>query len=140
MKDPALEPVINPLSEARRYVANAKQTLQDHGQFDPDEKRYDDPKYVKAAGNYLWLAVLLALDAVFHVKKSKKKGARVDVDDYKAAVAQRDRKLLNCVNDAYNILHLDMTYDGITNKVLCDEGFRLANDIIDRCATLLYHH
>ena len=140
MKDPALEPVINPLSEARRFVANAKQTLHDHGQFDPDEKRYDDPKYVKAAGNYLWLAVLLALDAVFHVKKSKKKGARVDVDDYKAAVAQRDRKLLNCVNDAYNILHLDMTYDGITNKVLCDEGFRLANDIIDRCATLLYHH
>ena len=140
MKDPALEPVINPLSEARRYVANAKQTLQEHGQFNPEDHCYDDPKYVKAAGNYLWLAVLLALDAVFHVKKSKKKGARVDVDDYKAAVAQRDRKLLNNVNDAYNILHLDMTYDGITNKVLCDEGFRLANDIIDRCATLLYHH
>ena len=140
MKDPALKPVINPLSEARRYVANAKQTLQEHGQFDPDEKRYDDPKYVKAAGNYLWLAVLLALDAVFHVKKSKKKGARVDVDDYKAAVAQRDRKLLNNVNDAYNILHLDMTYDGISNKDLCDLGFRLANDIIDRCSLMIPSH
>ena len=137
MKDPILETVINPISEARRYVANANQTLQEHGRFNPEDKCYDDPKYVKAAGNYLWLAVLLALDAVFHVKESKKKGARVDVDDYKAAVAQRDRKLLNCVNDAYNVMHLYMNYDGVQAKGVCDEGFRLANDIIDRCATLL---
>ena len=137
MKDPALEPVVNPLSEARRYVDNARQTLQEHGQFSPEDHCYDDPKYVKAAGNYLWLAVLLALDAVFHVKDSKKAGARVDVADYKAAVNQRDRKLSKWVNEAYNIMHLDMTYDGISNKALCDESFRLANDIIDRCASLL---
>ena len=137
MKDPALEPVVNPLSEARRYVDKAKQTLQDHGQFNPEDHRYDDPKYVKAAGNYLWLAVLLALDAVFHVKDSKKAGARVDVADYKAVVNQRDRKLSKWVNDAYNVMHLSMNYDGIQSKTVCDEGFRLANAIIDRCAALL---
>ena len=138
MKDPILETVTNPISEARRYVDNAKQALQKHGQFNPEDKCYDDPKYVKAAGNYLWLAVLLALDAVFHVKDMKSNG-RVDVGDYRTAVAQRDRKLLKSINNAYNILHLDMGYDGITNKVLCDEGFRLANDIIDRCATLFHN-
>ena len=137
MKDPALEPVINPLSEARRYVAHAKQTLQEHGQFNPDDRCYDDPKYVKAAGNYLWLAVLLALDAVFHVKDSKKDGVRVDVADYKAIVNQRDRKLSKWVNNAYNVMHLYMNYDGVQSKDVCDAGFRLANDIIDRCAALL---
>ena len=137
MKDPALVPVTNPITEARRYVANANQTLQEHGQFNPEDKCYDDPKYVKAAGNYLWLAVLLALEAVFHVKESKKRGARVDVDDYKAAVVQRDRKLSKWVNDAYNVMHLYMNYDGVQAKDVCDSGFRLANDIIDRCATLL---
>ena len=136
MKDPILEPVINHFTEAHRYVDNARQTLQNHGQFNPDEKRYEDSKYVKAAGNYLWLAVLLALDAVFHVK-SKKTDGRVDVTDYRTAVAQRDRKLLKTVNEAYNILHLDMTYDGIAAKDVCDAGFRLANDIIDRCAAML---
>ena len=137
MKDPILETVINPISEARRYVDNAKQALQKHGQFNPEYKCYDDPKYVKAAGNYLWLAVLLALEAVFHVKESKKRGARVDVDDYKAAVAQRDRKLSKWVNDAYNVMHLSMNYDGVQAKTVSDAGFILANDIIDRCATLL---
>ena len=137
MKDPILEPVVNPISEARRYIDNAKQTLQEHGQFDPDEKRYEDPKYVKAAGNYLWLAVLIALDAVFHVKDSKKDNSRVDVADYKAAVAQRDRKLSKWVTDAYNVMHLYMNYDGIQNKDVCDAGFRLANDIINRCAAML---
>ena len=130
----------NPISEARRYVANAKQTLQEHGQYDPQSNLYKDRKYVKSAGNYLWLAVLLALDAVFQVKKSKKRGTRVDIDDYKSAVALRDRKLLDWVNYAYDVMHLSMNYDGIQGKTICDEGFRLANDIIDRCSLMIPSH
>ena len=136
MRSELINEVLDPIAESRRYVDNARQTLKQNGQLNIETRRYDDAKYVKAAGNYLWLAVLMALDAVFHVKKNKA-SKRVDVDDYKKAVAQRDRKLSDWVNDAYNVLHLYMNYDGVQAKDTVDSGFRLANDIIDRCATML---
>ena len=136
MRSELIKEVLDPLAESRRYVDNARQTLKQNGQLNFETRRYDDAKYVKAAGNYLWLAVLMALDAVFHVKKNKA-SKRVDVDDYKNAVAQRDKKLSDWVNDAYNVLHLSMNYDGVQAKDTVDSGFRLANDIIDRCATML---
>lgn len=132
MKDPIIEPV-DAIKESRRYVDNARDAL--NGKLNQVTNRYEDPKYVRAAGNYLWMGVLIALEAVFHVKKQKK--GRVDVDDYKLTIANRDRKLLNWVVDGYNIMHLSMTYDGIQLKSTCDEGFHLANAIIDRCETML---
>ena len=136
MRSELIKEVLDPLAESRRYVDNARQTLKQNGQLNIETHRYDDAKYVKAAGNYLWLAVLMALDAVFHVKKNKA-SKRVDVDDYKKAVALRDRKLSDWVNDAYIVLHLSMNYDGVQAKDTVDSGFRLANDIIERCATML---
>lgn len=125
----------DPIAEARRYVENARKTLSENGQLNLETHRYEDPKYVRAAGYYLWLGVLMALDAVFHVRKDRR--TRVNIDDYERAVAKRDKKLLSWVEDGYSILHLYMTYDGIQEKNTCDSGFRLANDIIDRCATML---
>ena len=49
----------NPIEEARRYVDNAKQTLTENGKLNMETHRYEDPKYVRAAGNYLWLGVLI---------------------------------------------------------------------------------
>ena len=100
-----------------------------------EQNRYQDDKYVKAAGNFLWGGVLIALDAAFHVKKSEHD--RVDIKDYRTVVGNRDRKLLGLVNDGYEIIHLLMGYDGTLSKTICDEGFRLANKIIDRCETMI---
>jgi hypothetical protein len=125
----------NPIEEARRYVDNAKKALNDNGKLNTETHRYDDPKYVRAAGNYLWLGVLMALDAVFHVRADRR--TRVNIDDYERAVSKRDKKLLGWVEDGYNIMHLYMNYDGVQSKNTCDDGFRLANDIIDRCEKLL---
>ena len=131
----------DPIEEARRYVDNAKNVLRDNTKVNPETGLYEDPKYVRAAGNYLWLGVLTALDAVFHVKEEKKnkkgKGAHVSVNDYTAAIAKRDQKLLDWVDDGYVVMHLNMTYDGIRDKGVCMRGFSLANTIIDRCETLL---
>ena len=124
----------DPIEEARRYVDNAKETLRDKGELNEELNRYEDEKYVRAAGNYLWLGVLMALDAVFHVRKDRR--TRVDIKDYLAAVGKRDRKLLALVNDGYDVMHLSMNYDGIQSKGVSDEGFRLANNIIDRCAAM----
>lgn len=125
----------DPIEEARRYVENARETLKEKGEFNDELNRYEDEKYVRAAGNYLWLGVLMALDAVFHVRKDRR--TRVDIQDYKAAVSKRDRKLLALVTDGYDVMHLSMNYDGIQSKGVSDEGFRLANNIIDRCAAMV---
>ena len=123
------------IKEARRYVDNAEKTLSENGRYNPELKLYEDEKYVRAAGHYLWHAVLMALDAVFHVRADRR--IRVAVDDYYEAVGKRDRKLLALVNSSYNVMHLSMDYDGTPSKSICSEGIRLANDIIDRCAKML---
>ena len=124
----------NPIDEARRYVENARETLKEKGELDPELKIYQDDKYVRAAGNYLWLGVLMALDEVFHVRQDRR--TRVDIKDYLAAIGKRDRKLLALVNNGYEVMHLYMNYDGNQSKDVCDGGFRLANDIINRCAAM----
>ena len=124
----------NPIEEARRYVANAKETIV-NAVYDPDTSLYNDKKYIKTAGNILWSGCLVALDAVLHVREGK---GRPSIEKYKNAAAARDRKLLAFINAGYDTLHLSMGYDGTQNKKTCDSGFDLANAIIDRCA-LLYH-
>ncbi len=125
----------NPIDEARRYVENARKTLKENGELDVELNRYEDDKYVRAAGNYLWLGVLMALDAVFHVREDRR--TRVDIKDYREAIGRRDKKLLALVNDGYEVMHLYMNYDGNQSKDVSDGGFRLANNIIDRCAAMV---
>ena len=129
------EPIVDPVNEARRYVENARTTLSEKGRFDPETGCYGDSKYVKAAGHYLWSAVLLILDAIFEVKI--KVQPHPDIKDYKAAIVKRDRKLLTMVNAAYETTHITMGYDGNLSKDVCMGGIRLANDIINRCNTML---
>ena len=135
MRDNYKELEYDPIKEARRYVDNARTALRDNGKLNVELNQYEDPKYVKAAGHYLWSGVLVVLDGVFPVKVEK--GTRVSINDYRKLMANRDRKLLGLVNSAYNILHLDMGYDGVQGKEVCELGFSLANQIIDRCALLM---
>ena len=135
MKDPIPEIVVDPVGEARRYVENAKTTLSANGKFDQETNCYQDSKYVKAAGHYLWNAVLIILDAVFMVKT--KQQPHPDIIDYKKEIVKRDKKLLTMVNAAYDTMHITMGYDGNLSKAVCSEGIRLANEIINRCAAMI---
>ena len=125
----------NPIEEARRYVQNAHDVLSEKTKLNVETGTYEDPKYVRAAGNYLWLGTLMALDAVFHVRKDRR--TRVHIDDYLEAISKRDKKLLDWVDNGYMVMHLYMTYDGVKDKKVCAQGFCLAEQIINRCATLL---
>lgn len=125
----------NPIEEAQRYVDNAKDTLKDKGELDTVTRLYGDRKYVRSAGHYLWSAVLIVLDATFHVKTSQRQ--HPDIKDYKDAVARRDRKLLTLVTKGYATMHISMGYDGQQQKDICDKGVRLANEIISHCAKML---
>ena len=122
----------DPIEEARRYVANAEEVIV-KANYDPELKIYTDGKYVKMAGNTLWNGCLIALDAVFNVRKSK---GRPSIEKYEDLAGQRDRKLLAAIVAGYNTMHLSMGYDGTRDKKVCEAGFDKANEIINRCALL----
>ncbi len=123
----------NPIEEARRYVANAEDVIKKSG-YDPETKSYLDSKYIKTAGNILWCGCLIALESIFHVRTGK---GRPSIEKYREAAKKRDKKLLQLMNNGYDVAHLSMGYDGVKSKKVCDTGFELTNDIIDRCALLL---
>lgn len=123
----------NPIEEARRYVANAEEVIK-KAKYDPETKSYTDSKYVRTAGDILWKGCLIALESVFHVRTGK---GRPSIDKYKMEVSKRDKKLLQFVNNGYDVTHLSMGYDGVGSKKICDTGFELTNDIINHCAMLL---
>lgn len=135
MRDFIIEPVAEPVTEAHRYVENAKELLKNHGQLDYETQLYQDQKYVRMAGNTLWNGVLLIVDAVFHVKTSTR--IHPDINDYQGEIAKRDKKLLALFNAAYEILHVYMGYDGNQRRSICMDGINLANDIINRCEVML---
>ena len=134
MKKIMIEPVAGPVAEARRYVENAKDLLKEHGQLDYENRFYGDRKYVRMAGNTLWNGMLLILKAAFQIKKNK---GRLSIEDFRTIINKRDGKLMTLVNTAYDIMHLSMGYDGILNKDVCQAGFRIAEEIIDRCEVML---
>lgn len=116
-------------------MENAHDTLSSNEGYDPTIDSYDDEKYVRVAGHLLWHAVMLALDSEFMVRKDRR--SRIDIDAYREAVRKRDKKLLSLLNNGYQTLHLYMGYDGILVKTTCDTGFRITNDIIDRCERMV---
>lgn len=135
MKDFMPEVVADPVAEARRYVENAKNLLREHGKLDTETHLYQDRKYVRMAGHTLWNGVLVMMEGVFHLKTKQR--PHPDAVDYKDAISQRDKKLLSLFVSGYETMHIYMGYDGGLRKAICDEGFNMANEIIDRTAKLI---
>ena len=118
-------------NEAIRYINNAKECLV---KADKDGKFYNDRKYVKMACGTAYSGVLVALDAYLTLKGIEKpKGkARKSIEYYQSAITNIDKKMLNYLNSAYQILHLSGYYDGLQNVAVVKEGFDLANKIIEK--------
>jgi hypothetical protein len=119
-------------SEAIRYMDNAREYLKSAKK---DGKFYRDPKYVKTACGTAYSGVLVALDGFFTLKgihTSKSKKARRSIEYYQQNLAKQDKKMLDYLNSAYNILHLSGYYDGIESVNVIKEGFNLANALIEK--------
>ena len=114
------------------YLENAKEILRNKAKKDGEFYTYK--KYVKLAGHTGWTGVLLALDYLMEKHNVKIKG-RKDINDYRTFVAQRNRKMLNYLNSAYEYLHLFMGYDGDLHINTSQTGLELAKKIIDWVAT-----
>lgn len=116
---------VSTIEEARRYLANAKQILREKAIKEDD--LYQDKKYVKMAGHTAYIGVLEALDVVFG---NKRKG-RKSVDWYRDELSAVDKKMLTLFIEAYNTLHLAMSYDGNLLAGVSREGLAAAEKIIN---------
>ena len=119
----------HPIREANRYLQNARQTLSEKAE--KDGKYYNDTKYVKMAGDTAWKGVLLALDAVLHVRENMKKGQRPDFNDYMEALSKVDNKMTRPLLGAYESLHKAMGYDGNPIYTIVQTSLNEGKIIID---------
>jgi hypothetical protein len=117
-------------AEAIRYMNNAKETLQ---KARKEDKYYKDAKYVRTACGTAYNGVLLALDTYLALKNVElPKRKRRSIDFYTLHVGKIDSKMLQHLNDVYDILHLSGYYDGILNSLVINEGFANAYEIIEK--------
>ena len=117
--------------EAIRYMDNAKEYLKNAKK---ENGFYLDKKYVKTACGTAYNGMLTALDCFLMLKgQSKPKGkVRKSIEFYQTNITKIDKKMLNYLTGAYEILHLWGYYDGITKASIVTEGFDLAYSIIDK--------
>ncbi len=119
---------INPYLESMRYIENAENILKSAGK---DNKFYIDDKYVKSACGVAYLGALKALDYLFDYKGIPKRKGRKSIEYYQTNLAKIDKKLLNYLNNAYYVLHLDGYYGGITGIKTIESGFDYAVSLIE---------
>lgn len=125
----------NPIEQARLRANNAKMILEEKCALDTALNRYENQKYIRKSGRALWRAVLIALDTVLDIREDRR--TKVYIDDYLETAAKKDERLAKTIDVGYYVIRVCMGYDGVQHKPICDEGFRLANDIIDRCDEML---
>ena len=117
--------------EAMRHMDNAREYLKSARK---EGKFYRDKKYVKTACGTAYSGVLVALDGFLLLKDIEKpKGKdRKSIEFYQENIGKIDRKMLNHINTAYQILHLYGYYDGIEKADVIKSGFDDAYTIIDK--------
>lgn len=109
--------------EALRYRENAKKNLE-KAKVD-NFGYYQDIKYVRAACGIAYSGLLLALECYLTLKEVKViENKRKSIDFYRNNMHNKNKKLCNNLNNAYDILHRWGYYDGIVDSGIVKSGFR----------------
>ncbi len=116
-------------NEALRYMDNAKKSLKDAGK---EDNYYLDDKYVKTACGTAYVGVLKALDGYFILNGVEKRKGRKSIQYYESTLTNIDEKMLNYLNSAYRVLHLEGYYEGETRISTIQSGFEAGYDIIEK--------
>jgi hypothetical protein len=117
-------------TEANRYMDNAKETLRKAEKR--DDGYYSDKKYVRSACGIAYLGVLSAIEAWLTIKGVPITGKKKSIDYYTFNVAKIDKKMLDYLNTAYNVLHFEGYSRGETRVETIGSGFNVAYEIIDK--------
>ena len=122
----------HPIQEAERYLSNARNILSEKAEKNGDYYNDRDRKHIKKAGNTAWDGVSLALDAVFGIKRNKKKW--VNIKDYQSAMAEKDPKMTKPLYSTYATLCLALGCDGTLSCNIVQIGFEQAEEMINWAA------
>jgi hypothetical protein len=120
------------ISEARRHIDNAKDFLSNNAK--KQDGLYHDKKYVKIAGHTAYTGILLALNE-FLGEKNKK--TPKSAEWYQYELSRVDKSLLAKFTTAYEILHINMGYQGSKSAKIASVGLAEAEKIIDWVETRL---
>src|SRR5580692_9159073 len=113
--------------EAVRFMDNANKELQ---LADRNGKIYRDIKHLRVACVTAYLGVLKALDGFFLLRNIARPKKHPAIEYYQSNLAQIDKKVLNSLNVAYQILHKDGYYDGFNDIFTIKHGLNEAQHII----------
>ncbi|WP_439556044.1 DUF5618 family protein [Dyadobacter sp.] len=111
--------------EARRHIDNAKDFLSNNAK--KEDGLYHDKKYVKIAGHTAYTGILLVLNELLGEKNRK---TPKSVEWYQYELSRVDKSLLSSFTTAYQILHIDMGYQGSKSADLAKLGLQHAEKII----------
>jgi len=120
------------ITEARRHIDNAKDFLSNNAK--KQDGIYHDKKYVKIAGHTAYTGVLLALNELLGEKNKK---TPKSVEWYQLELSRVDKSLLAKFTTAYQVLHIDMGYQGSKSAELAKVGLQNAEKIISWVETRL---
>jgi hypothetical protein len=117
--------------EATRYMDNAKECLK---KAKKEDNYYHDPKYVRMACGTAYSGLLTALDGFLMLKGigRPKEKLRKSIEYYQSNITKIDKKMLDYLNSAYEILHLLGYYDGITKASTVKDGLGEVYKIIEK--------
>lgn len=120
--------------EAVRYMRNAHKELL---LANKNGKIYRDVKHLRVACGTAYLAALKAVEGIIIMRNMEKPKRRASIEFYQQALSQIDKKLLTSLNIVYPILHLYGYYDGFNEVKTIGVGFKEAENIIDKLATVI---
>ena len=120
------------ITEARRHIDNAKGFLKNNAR--KQDGLFQDAKYVKIAGHTAYTGVLLALNELLSGTNKK---TRKSVEWYQKELSAMDKRILSHFTTVYQLLHLDMGYDGTKSVKIANMGLEEAEKIIDWVETRL---
>lgn len=120
------------ISEARRHIDNAKDFLSNNAR--KQDGLYQDKKYVKIAGHTAYTGILLVLNELLGEKNRK---TPKSAEWYQYELSRVDKSLLSNFTTAYQLLHIDMGYQGTRSAKIAALGLDTAEKIIDWVETRL---
>ena len=115
--------------EATRLMNNAHKELQlakKNGKF------FHDIKHLQVACGTAYLATLKALNGIFLLRNIPKPKRHASIEYYQQGLTNLDRKILDSLNVAYRILHIDGYYEGFNHAQTILSGFEEAQYIINK--------
>lgn len=117
-------------SEAKRYFANARETLR---KSPIEYDIYKDRKYVKEASGMAYLSALTAIDGYLLSQGTTKDKLPTSIEGYEKAIQKipHNGRLMSALVVVYENLHIFSYYRGGVGVGMVKEGFRSAKFIID---------